>query len=225
MRNSIFKKGETDDPANYRPISLLNTLYKIYASLIQKRIADAIDDKLQTTQYGFRPNRGTAEAIQYIRRMVDKEESRNSNTLLVLLVWEKAVDKVTHHMLIYTLVRMNIPEKIINIIKAIYKNPCFCVSLDGKTSDWYKQETGMRQGCPLSLYLFLIVMTAMFHDIHQELEEELAAHRIPGAEFDEVTYADDTICITTDADILNKFTQKRTSISIFNTANFKLNIL
>ena len=51
---SIYKKGDTSKMENYRPISLLNSIYKIYAAIIQRRLADAIDDRLQKTQFGFR---------------------------------------------------------------------------------------------------------------------------------------------------------------------------
>ena len=48
-------------------------------------------------------------------------------------------------------------------------------------------------------------MTTMFHDVHQKTDNRLNKHRVPGAEFDEVTYADDTICISTDTKALNDF--------------------
>lgn len=107
----IFKKGGRENLANYRPISLLNTMYKLIAGIIQNRIAMKLDSKLQQTQYGFRRKRGTAEAIHYVRRMVDKGESRQNKTLLVLLDWEKAFDKRDHAKLIEALERMNIPGK------------------------------------------------------------------------------------------------------------------
>ena len=48
-------------------------------------------------------------------------------------------------------------------------------------------------------------MTVMLHDIHHEFDGDLITSRIPGADFDEVTYADDTICISTDTMAMNKF--------------------
>ena len=48
-------------------------------------------------------------------------------------------------------------------------------------------------------------MTVMFKDVHRKLDNTLGEKRVPGAEFDEVTYADDTICISTDTAQLNKF--------------------
>ena len=64
----IYKKGNTSDMANYRPISLLNTMYKLFAVIVQRRLADGIDDKLHKTQYGFRQARSTQHAIHIIRR-------------------------------------------------------------------------------------------------------------------------------------------------------------
>lgn len=70
------------------------------------------------------------------------------------------------------------------------------------------QQIGIRQGYPLSPYLFLIIMTTLFHDAHTIMEHKLVRQRVPGAEFDEVTHADDTICITTEAKAMNEFVKQ-----------------
>ena len=48
-------------------------------------------------------------------------------------------------------------------------------------------------------------MTTMLYDVHQETNKYLAKQRVPGADFDEVTYADDTVCISTDTKAMSKF--------------------
>ena len=67
----LYKKGNTSDFANYRPISLLNTLYKIFTSILRDRIAQGIDASMHSTQYGFRRARSTQQAIHIIRRVLE----------------------------------------------------------------------------------------------------------------------------------------------------------
>ena len=69
---TLYKKGNVEDPGNYRPISLLQSLYKLYASLIQVRLANVVDDIIWATQYGFRRKKSTADAIYLVRRTNDK---------------------------------------------------------------------------------------------------------------------------------------------------------
>ena len=79
------------------------------------------------------------------------------------------------------------------------------VEMDGIRSKWRTQETGIRQGCPLSPYLFILVMTVIFEDIHDgDQQMNLVKHRVAGATFDEVLYADDTICASKDTRAMNK---------------------
>ena len=100
---------------------------------------------------------------------------------------------------------MGVDHKIIKLAKSLYRETHLCVEIDGYTSDWLPQSTGIRQGCPVSPYLFLIVMTTMFFDVHKTMDRKLERHRVPGADFDEVAYADDTICISRDITAMNKF--------------------
>ena len=192
----IFKKGNANDLGNYRPISLLNIMYKIFAAVLQRRLAKALDERLQETQFGFRRRRSTADAIHCVRRVIDKGEMTNSKTLLVLLDWEKAFDKVSHVGLFCALERMGIETKIIKLIKELYSQPQFCVEIDGETSAWHTQAAGIRQGCPLSPYLFIILMTVLFKDVHRIHKPHTVDTRVTGTSFDEVLYADDTILIS-----------------------------
>ena len=205
----IYKKGDTSKYENYRPISLLNAIYKIYAGIIQKRLANTLDKYLSNTQYGFRKDKSTGDAIQLVRRVAEFGIGTHNKLHMVLLDWEKAFDKVDRNKMFEALERMSINKKIINVIKSLYKETQFKVEIEGDSSNWLKQETGIRQGCPLSPYLFIIVMTVMFEDIKEDpnLAINLIKHRVPGADFDEIMYADDTICISQDTKTMNKFIQ------------------
>merc|ERR1711974_417900 len=100
--------------------------------------------------------------------------------------------------------RMQVPEHPRLVIEAIYSNPLFMVEMEGETSMWHRQDAGIRQGCPLSPYLFLIVMTAMFADIHKDDTIDAVRHRRQSITFDEVLYADDTICISSNSQALQR---------------------
>ena len=74
---TLFKKGDTQDNANYRPISLLNTIFKIYCAMIKHRIEEQIEKYISPTQYGFRKGRSCSQALHIIRRIIDYGEATN----------------------------------------------------------------------------------------------------------------------------------------------------
>ena len=102
--------------------------------------------------------------------------------------------------------RMDIPDKYCNAIESIYTLPQFRVKLGDSTSDWNIQSTGIRQGCPLSPYLFIILMTVLFRDVHDGLDP--SRQTIDGLSFTQLLYADDTALVTTSAPSMNKLVAK-----------------
>ena len=180
-------------------------MYKIFAAIVQTRLAKTLDKHLQKTQFGFRKDKSTADAIHLIRRMTEQGQQTRNKIHMVLLDWEKAFDKVDREGMFKALERMKVDNKLVNVIRNIYKKTQFKTEIEGEESKWTDQETGIRQGCPLSPYLFLVVMTVMFHDVHEITRGNLIQHRTPGATFDEVMYAHDTICISPDTRTINKF--------------------
>ena len=107
----LHKKGSTENPENYRPIALLNTTYKIIASIIQRRLAESMDHTIDEMQYGFRKRKSTSQPLQIVRRTAETVEESGASLYMLLIDWEKAFDKVDQERLIIALARMGIPQK------------------------------------------------------------------------------------------------------------------
>ena len=87
----------------------------------------------------------------------------------LLLDWEKTFDKVGQERMIIVETRMGIPEEMIDLIASIYKEPRFNVRDGKQRSSTKHQQTGIRQGCPLSPYLYIILLSAIMKDIENNL--------------------------------------------------------
>ena len=118
----------------------------------------------------------------------------------------------------------NVPAKILGNIKALYREPRFRVVGDEDTSGYQIQASGIRQGCPLSPYLFLLVMTAMFADIHERVNPKIYTLHggvIDGLGFTEILYADDTMLVLKDSKPASKLLHEIETESEY--YNLKLN--
>ena len=95
---TVFKKGDTSLPSNYRPISLLAVGYKVLAALILHRLRSAgTESRLSNSQFGFCPQRSTADALFVVRRIIDAANDYQDVFLcIILLDWTKALDRAKH---------------------------------------------------------------------------------------------------------------------------------
>ena len=157
---TLYKKGKFQNLANYRPIALLQSIYKIYATILQQRLANGgIEEKLWKNQYGFRKKLSTSMPLFISRRIQDYAEHSYDKLFLVFLDWEKAFDKVDQTLLVRAMERLNIPDKIIKVLGSLYVDTKFRIKNKQGYSSYRRQNAGIRQGCPLSPYLFICLMT------------------------------------------------------------------
>ena len=202
---SIFKKGDHENPENYRPISLLNTTYKIFAYILKMRLAEALEQHLHPTQFGFRKGRSTVDPLFCLRRITDVVEQGNDPLVLIFLDWEKAFDKINHQKMFQSLRRLNIPDPLIAAIESLYKHPQFQVTHRDRNSDWLPQRTGIRQGCPLSPYLFILTLHVMFEDVKRRSCDPRHRKKFQGINFQELLYADDTLVLAKSFKTANEY--------------------
>ena len=120
---SIFKKKDPRLPENYRPISLLDTMYKIYTRLLANRLSRALDPLLRKSQFGFRKHRSTAHAIHVLRRTMEGLLHKTDRDLnLLFLDWSKAFDRVNTAALSDALMAFGVGGAFLNIIQSTFSN-------------------------------------------------------------------------------------------------------
>ena len=193
----LYKKGDPAMPDNYRPISLLPIGYKIFSSLLLQRLKDAgAEHRIQESQYGFKSGTGTRDAIFFVRRLLDAcATGKNQQLMLLALDWAKAFDSVSPAALAKALSRFGVPNHFVTVVEAIYKDRQFFVSDSFSQSAKHPQMFGISQGCPLSPFLFVIMMTVLMNDAKHDLVTSHGAELAQDIVCHECLYADDTLLI------------------------------
>lgn len=153
----LYKKGDPADIGNYRPISLMPCLYKLFASCLLGRISSDIDALQPIEQAGFRSGFSTVDHIQVVDQMIEKYLEFNRPLYVAFIDYKKAFDSISHESIWETLKSLNIKDKYINILKSIYDNSTSRVKLD-RVGDKINIKRGVRQGDPISPKLFIAVL-------------------------------------------------------------------
>ena len=146
---------------NWRPISLLNCDYKIAAKAIANRLKQVLPKLIDNDQTGFLKGRSIAENIRLIDGIIKYTPKKGIPGLLLFLDFEKAFDTVEWPFLQNTFRHYNFGPEAINWIQLYYHNIESCILNNGWSSNFLKLERGVRQGCPLFPYLFILCVEVL----------------------------------------------------------------
>ena len=163
----LHKKGDKRILDNWRPISLLNIDYKIVAKVMCKRLQNVIGKLIYKDQTGYLKSRSTTENIRLVEDVIDFCLHLNLPCILIFLDFKKAFDNVNHDFLFQLLKKFQFKDSFIRWIKVLYNNASGKVINNGWVTKKFKIEQGVRQGCPLSALLFLLVADVMTRKIKQ----------------------------------------------------------
>ena len=182
----IYKgKGDTNSAENYRPITLLSSLGKLFTAIINKQLSDYLEstNTIRDNQSGFRPGFTTTDNIFIINSMIDIFKSQKKKLYCTFVDFKQAFDRVWRNALWAKLNMFNINGKCLNVIKNIYENSKSRITTTEGPSAFFPCNIGVRQGDCLSPLLSTLFLNDLEHYLNQHT---------PGIDFD---YIDDDITI------------------------------
>ena len=175
---------------NWRPISLLNQDYKLVAKSIAFRLKKTLSKIINEDQTGFMENRYIGENINKIINLMDFVDENDIPAILILVDFEKAFDRLEWKFIQESLQFFNFGPSIQQWIKVLYTDINSCVINNGWTSETFSPSRGVRQGCPLSPYLFILCAEILAIAIREDIN--ITGIKVDDVEYKISQYADDT---------------------------------
>ena len=201
----IPKKGNIEDVKDYRPISLLGSLYKILAKVLANRLRRVLIKVISPSQNAFVEGRQILDAALIANEVVDSMRRRNNGGVVCKLDIEKAYDHVNWEFVLEVMRRMGFGQRWISWIFWCMSTVSYSILINGVSEGFFRSTRGIRQGDPLSPYLFVLGMDILSRLVNKAVEGNfLSGCKLGGAREEEevevshLLYADDTLLFCKD---------------------------
>lgn len=187
----LYKKGDPNNISNYRPISLLPSIYKLFSSIIEKKIKESTEKYQPIEQAGFRRGFSTVDHIHSLEMLIEKYQEFKRPLYIVFIDYQKAFDSLFHSSIWETLLSQEVPLDYIKVLKNIYDNSTSRVKLE-TTGPPIQISKGVRQGDPLSPTIFIAVLETIIG----KLKWEKVGININGRYLSHLRFADDIVLLS-----------------------------
>ena len=200
----LFKKGDSHDLKNWRPITLLNCDYKIMAAVLAARVHKVIGEIVHGDQTGYIKGRQASSNIRLTRDVIEYFIKNNKNAAIMLADFTKAFDVLDIRFLNLCLEKFNFGESFRKWISVLYTHISSSVLVNGWISKSFDIERGIRQGCPLSSLLFILAAEFMANRVREN--NSIKPIIINECDFNLklLQYADDTLFFVPDVTSLKE---------------------
>jgi hypothetical protein len=180
----------------FRPICLLNVIYKIITKVLTIRLTHVVDKLISPYQTAFIPGCNILEGVVIVQEVLHELRITKKPGVILKLDFEKAYDKVSWPFLEEVMRRKGFDELWIHWIKCAVKGGRVCIDLNGKRGEFFRSFKGLRQGDPLSPLLFNLMADALSTMLSRAsvagVIQGLVPNLIDGG-LTHLQYADDTV--------------------------------
>ena len=212
------KKGNLSSCSNYRGITLLSIPGKVFSRILLDKMKDAVDTKLRDQQAGFRKDRSCIDQVATLRIILEQSLEWNSPLFINFIDYEKTFDSVDRASLWRLLRHYGVPQKITSIIKNSYDGLKCRVVHKGQLTEAFQVQTGVRQGCLLSPFMFLLAIDWVMKT--STAEKRNGIQWTLWSQLDDLDYADDLALLSHTQQQM----QEKTNIVAANSTRLGLNV-
>jgi hypothetical protein len=209
----LHKKGDTKDISNYRPISLISHISKLFSKVLLQRIEKVLDENQTREQAGFRKGFSTTDHLQAVNQIVEKCNEYSQPLCMAFVDYEKAFDSVEHTKIMASLQTQGVDAGYIELLSEIYNNASSTISLES-VSEEFKIQRGVRQGDTISPKLF----NAGLEEVFRRLAWDGRGVNINGEKLNNLRFADDIVLMSNDVaemqEMLNELNQQSMELGL-----------
>ncbi|CAJ2677955.1 unnamed protein product [Trifolium pratense] len=195
----IPKKDHPQILFDYRPICLIGSLYKILSRILANRLKRVLGKVISNCQSAFLPQRQILDGVLILNEILDLAKRRKDECLLFKVDFERAYDTVNWGFLERMMVKMGFSDGWLKWMRACIFESSMSILVNGSPTEDFKVGRGLRQGDPLSPFLFLIVAEGLTGMMRRAVEiGRFKGFQVNDSiQFQILQFADDTILMGT----------------------------